>query len=288
MPQTTTRTQTPEKRISSLYARWQSTREREGDAASETCRLLVNYCDSIANELRWELFDDALAERLMSDQTTAGLASNLSLDASRHAVFARRLVARSQHDRAKEHFDIALAKARSARDAKLEARVLYNAALNEFERRCSADALALANAALLIYRAVSDLNGEAACVQLLGDIEFDQAHDHEAKEHYERALLLSRSLRSVSAEAEALSGLGEVLDALGAADEAERCLRDACVAYRATDWPAGIARCSMILGEIISDRGDVAAARELFADAAANYRLAGRESDARRCEALSA
>ena len=129
--------------------------------------------------------------------------------------------------------------------------------------------------ALVFYRKIGDVNGEANCIFGLGDIALYRSHNDAARARFEEALALYRKIGSVRGEASCIRSLGDLALGRSNRDEAGARFEEALALYRKIGDVNGEANCIFGLGDIAPYRSDNDAARARFEEALALYRKIG-------------
>ena len=94
--------------------------------------------------------------------------------------------------------------------------------------------------ALPLYRKVGDLQGEANCIQRLGDLALARSDHDGARQRFEEALPLYREVGDVLGEANCIRSLGDLDEARGEAARACGCWREALALYARIPEPYSI------------------------------------------------
>lgn len=122
-------------------------------------------------------------------------------------------------------------------------------------------------AALLLFRRIGLLVGEANCWRNLGHTALRLGQAKAARSFCERALAVNLHVGSRLGEANCLYTLGEVARDLEEWDRAEALFQEARQCFQAIGQGVGQANCSAGLGEIAAARSDVAEAKRFFEEA---------------------
>jgi tetratricopeptide (TPR) repeat protein len=152
-------------------------------------------------------------------------------------------------------------------DDTLAARAGWSRGRLAFYRSDNESARERYEAALLLYRRVAAVLGEANCIQRLGEIALARSDHDGARERYEAALPLYRRVGNVLGEANCIHSLGEIalrrLDHDGARAQYEAALP----LYRRSGSVQGEANCIQRLGDVALRRSDQDSARQFFDEA---------------------
>jgi len=122
---------------------------------------------------------------------------------------------------------------------------------------------------------MSDLLGEANCIQKLGDIALLRSDHETAQARYEEAQPLFRTMGSWNGEANCIQSLGDI--ALRRSDHETACARyeEAQSLYQKAGDLLGVANCIKSLGDIALRRSDPETARARYEEAQPLYRKLG-------------
>ncbi len=129
--------------------------------------------------------------------------------------------------------------------------------------------------AIVLYRQVGDVLGEANCIWSLGDIALARSKHGEARERYEAALPLYRQVGSVLGEANCIRSLGDIALARSTYGEARERYEAALALYRQVNSVLGEANCIQRLGDIALERSNQLEARERYEAALPLFRQVG-------------
>jgi tetratricopeptide (TPR) repeat protein len=121
-------------------------------------------------------------------------------------------------------------------------------------------------------RAAGDVQGEANCIKLLGDVALGRSDHDVARKAYEDALSLFHKAGDVVGEANCTRRVGEISVYRSDHAAARKAFEDALLLYRRVDYVLGEANCIKGLGNIALYRSEYAAARKAFEDAVLLYR----------------
>lgn len=129
--------------------------------------------------------------------------------------------------------------------------------------------------ALLLYRQVSKVLGEANCIQSLGEIALRRSDLDVAQGRHEEALHLYQQVGAVLGEATCIKGLGNIALRRSDLDVARLRYEEALPLYRQVGAVLGEANCIKSLGDIALSRSDLDAARSRYEEALPLYRQVG-------------
>ena len=199
---------------------------------------------------------------------------------------AQDLLTKARDKLARADSEQALGNPRKAREAYVEARILYSQQgnlrgeaaslfkLGELEKRegqlpQARDALRLA---LELYRKAQDKKGEAHILKNLAEVDRGLGNEEDARSGFIQAMGLYRELGDQLGEAHALSGLGDIERALGNVVDAQASYEDALRLYRQSNDPLGMAHVERGMGDVQLQRGRALDARKSFNAALEIYR----------------
>ena len=199
---------------------------------------------------------------------------------------AQDLLTKARDKLARADSEQALGNPRKAREAYVEARILYSQQgnlrgeaaslfkLGELEKRegqlpQARDALRLA---LELYRKAQDKKGEAHILKNLAEVDRGLGNEEDARSGFIQAMGLYRELGDQLGEAHALSGLGDIERALGNVVDAQSSYEDALRLYRQSNDPLGMAHVERGMGDVQLQRGRALDARKSFNAALDIYR----------------
>jgi tetratricopeptide (TPR) repeat protein len=103
---------------------------------------------------------------------------------------------------------------------------------------------------------VGDVQGEANCIQRLGDIALECSEHEEARKRYEEALPLYRRVGDVQGEANCIQRLGDIALVRSEHEEARKRYEEALPLYRRVGDIQGEANCIRGLGDIALERSE--------------------------------
>ena len=130
-------------------------------------------------------------------------------------------------------------------------------------------------AALVSYRQLSSVRGEARCIQGLGDIAFAQSNFVEARKQYETAALLYHQAGFAIGEANCIGGLGDIALACSDYKEARTRYEQAQPLFRHLGDTLGEANCIRGLGDVALRLSDHIEARSRYQTALPLFRRVG-------------
>ena len=125
--------------------------------------------------------------------------------------------------------------------------------------------------ALPLYRRVGDVLGEANCIQSLGDIALERSDHETARTRYEEALPLFRRVGSVLGEANCIQRLGDIALQRTDHETARTRYEEALLLYRRVGDVLGEANCIQSLGDIAAAQSGMTTAKERYAAALGLY-----------------
>jgi tetratricopeptide (TPR) repeat protein len=91
-----------------------------------------------------------------------------------------------------------------------------------------------------MYRKIGNLQGEAICLQSLGDIALARSEYDEARKHFDDALLSYRKVGNVLEQANTLRALGDLAAARSLSDEARSRYTEALTLHGTVGDPSAI------------------------------------------------
>jgi len=179
--------------------------------------------------------------------------------------------ARSDHERARERYELALPLYRQVSDVLGEAHCIFNLGDIALERSDLEGARQRYEAALPLYHKVGSVLGEANCIQRLGDIALARSDHESARQRYDEALPLYQKVDDVLGEANCIKGLGNIARERSDHEEARKRYEAALPLYQKVGAVVGEAHCIQRLGDIADRQGEVAVARERWLSALGLY-----------------
>jgi tetratricopeptide (TPR) repeat protein len=199
---------------------------------------------------------------------------------------AQDLLAKARDKLARADSEQALGNPRKAREAYVEARILYSQQgnlrgeaaslfkLGELEQRegqlpQARDALRLA---MELYRKAQDKKSEAHILKNLAEVDRGLGNEEDARSGFIQAMGLYRELGDPLGEAHALSGLGDIERSEGNVADAQTSYEEALRLYRQSNDRLGMAHVQRGMGEVQLQRGRALDARKSFNAALEIYR----------------
>ena len=129
--------------------------------------------------------------------------------------------------------------------------------------------------ALLLYGQSGDIVGEANCIQSLGDVAIERYDYDAADKAYQRAMPLHRQAGNIIGEAHCIWRLGQIAHHRSNYEEARKGYEKALPLYRQVGHIGGEANCIQSLGDIALHHSDHEEARKAFEQALQLYRQVG-------------
>ena len=129
--------------------------------------------------------------------------------------------------------------------------------------------------ALPLHQQVGDVLGEANCIRSLGDIALRRSDHGEARWRYERALPLYQQVGDVLGEANCIQSLGDIALARSDHIEARRRYEQALPLYQQVGSVLGEANCIQSLGDIELRRSDHGEAKRRYEQALPLFQQVG-------------
>lgn len=163
-------------------------------------------------------------------------------------------------------------------DPKAQADALYQEGRALFQAGQLPEALSKFEAALPLFQAAGEREGEAYCLLTMGVIKRNLADYEGAVNAYQAALLLLRELGNQEGEAAALNNLGRVYYGLGQYQEALEHYQQALPILQEIDQPRGLGSVLGNMGSAYHALGQYALALDYFQQALAIQRESGDQS----------
>ena len=209
---------------------------------------------------------------------------DVALDRSDHEGTRQRYeTARSDHEGARQRYETALLLYREVGDVLGEADCVKGLGDVALRRSDHEGARKRYEAALPLYQKVSGVLGEATCIEALGDIAFERRDYEEARERYNAALPLYKQVENAAGEANCIGTLGDIAFKRRDYEEARGRFEAALALYIQAGDVLGQAFCIEGLGDIAFERRDYEEARERFEAALPLHKQVANVAGAANC-----